>query len=375
MHYVIGDVHGCYDDMMALLEKIESQDAQAKFIFVGDFIDRGPKVNEVLNWCLKHISATGKYQTVRGNHEEMVLEWYPEFLKWWEEGGYAGENPEEMPDTQYDFRLRMEETDRLDPEKLQPIMNFFEKMPYNKTLKIKTVWGERVTFRVVHAFYESQSVSEEMQHYSNIWMRTECGNLETDDIIVHGHTPTITMDYQYWSPKNTKPGMISYRKNDINLDGGCVFAVDFPMYPDFLCALCLENLEEIYVGTVEQRFLQLVTRQTGLSRQILRAEHYRERFLQEDGECEFRYRILQKMGNPDCQDLSIFKEEEIPGNPKYEVGREVSFTMNGVTFIGVIKEIIPPVEETDTVCYNLLAHMSGSFMLCEHIPEADIEEN
>ena len=44
MHYVIGDIHGCYQDMMALLNKIESQDQDAQIIFVGDFIDRGPDV-------------------------------------------------------------------------------------------------------------------------------------------------------------------------------------------------------------------------------------------------------------------------------------------------------------------------------------------
>ena len=47
MHYVIGDIHGCYQDMMALLNKIESQDQDAQIIFVGDFIDRGPDVVKV----------------------------------------------------------------------------------------------------------------------------------------------------------------------------------------------------------------------------------------------------------------------------------------------------------------------------------------
>ena len=48
MHYVIGDIHGCYQDMIALLNKIESQDQDAQIIFVGDFIDRGPDVDKVL---------------------------------------------------------------------------------------------------------------------------------------------------------------------------------------------------------------------------------------------------------------------------------------------------------------------------------------
>ena len=36
MHYVIGDVHGCYDEMIALLNKIEARDSEAIIYFVGD---------------------------------------------------------------------------------------------------------------------------------------------------------------------------------------------------------------------------------------------------------------------------------------------------------------------------------------------------
>ena len=53
MHYVIGDVHGCYDEMIALLQKIEERDSEAIIYFVGDFIDRGPKVWEVLEWAME----------------------------------------------------------------------------------------------------------------------------------------------------------------------------------------------------------------------------------------------------------------------------------------------------------------------------------
>lgn len=48
MHYVIGDVHGCFKEMLALLKKIEENDPEALIIFVGDFIDRGPAVRDVL---------------------------------------------------------------------------------------------------------------------------------------------------------------------------------------------------------------------------------------------------------------------------------------------------------------------------------------
>lgn len=38
-HYVIGDVHGCYEDFLLLKERI---DPDATIILTGDFLDREP---------------------------------------------------------------------------------------------------------------------------------------------------------------------------------------------------------------------------------------------------------------------------------------------------------------------------------------------
>ena len=38
MKYIIGDVHGCYDTLMALIAKLPED---AEIVFVGDLIDRG----------------------------------------------------------------------------------------------------------------------------------------------------------------------------------------------------------------------------------------------------------------------------------------------------------------------------------------------
>lgn len=61
-HYVIGDVHGCYDDFIALLKKIEEKDKDAQIILVGDLIDRGPKSQEMLLWAMENITVNGWYK-------------------------------------------------------------------------------------------------------------------------------------------------------------------------------------------------------------------------------------------------------------------------------------------------------------------------
>ena len=63
---VIGDIHGCYDELMMLLEKLGyTKDADAgmihpdgrKAVFLGDLCDRGPKNVEVLNLVMKVVGA------------------------------------------------------------------------------------------------------------------------------------------------------------------------------------------------------------------------------------------------------------------------------------------------------------------------------
>lgn len=126
MHYVIGDVHGCYTEMKLLLDKIESNDPDATIIFVGDFIDRGPEVWKVLTWMMEHVTPEGQYQSVRGNHEDMILKWYKEWKIWWSESGFSQQNSL-MPETEYDFSKWLDGMNYLSPEKLEPIMDFLRR--------------------------------------------------------------------------------------------------------------------------------------------------------------------------------------------------------------------------------------------------------
>ncbi|MGH7767763.1 MAG: metallophosphoesterase [Candidatus Binatia bacterium] len=65
---VIGDVHGCYFELMALLEEIRVRDTD-RLIFVGDLIAKGPSSREVLEF----IRQRRKCESVLGNHEHTLL--------------------------------------------------------------------------------------------------------------------------------------------------------------------------------------------------------------------------------------------------------------------------------------------------------------
>lgn len=75
--YAIGDLHGRYDLLTAVLEWIERHSGSrgsAQVIFLGDYIDRGPNSRSVIERLMRGPSrAADAYVCLMGNHEEMLL--------------------------------------------------------------------------------------------------------------------------------------------------------------------------------------------------------------------------------------------------------------------------------------------------------------
>ncbi len=81
---IIGDIHGCYDELATLLRKLgyELDDTTApprcqhpagrKAVFLGDLVDRGPKIVEVLQLVMAMVGQ-GSALCVPGNHEAKLL--------------------------------------------------------------------------------------------------------------------------------------------------------------------------------------------------------------------------------------------------------------------------------------------------------------
>lgn len=70
MHYVVGDIQGCYRELMALLEKVAFNPSSDRLIAVGDLVARGPNSLDVLRFFMRHPESC---QTVLGNHDLNLL--------------------------------------------------------------------------------------------------------------------------------------------------------------------------------------------------------------------------------------------------------------------------------------------------------------
>lgn len=75
--YAIGDVQGCYDSLIALLEKINFQADKDECWFAGDLVNRGPKSLESLRFIKQLGETVGKpAKVILGNHDLHLLACY-----------------------------------------------------------------------------------------------------------------------------------------------------------------------------------------------------------------------------------------------------------------------------------------------------------
>lgn len=71
--YIIGDVHGCFQSLMGLLEHIEFDAALDALWLTGDLVNRGPASLEMLRWAFANRAYV---DCVLGNHDlHMMAVW------------------------------------------------------------------------------------------------------------------------------------------------------------------------------------------------------------------------------------------------------------------------------------------------------------
>lgn len=156
---IIGDIHGHADELKALLAKLDYhwvdgcyRHESRKVIFLGDFIDRGPKQREVLQTVIPMVKQ-GSALAVMGNHEFNALAFHtpdPEHPGCWL-----------RPRTNKNIRQHQSFLSEYltDDAELNSVLEFFHSLP---------LWLDLDDgLRVVHACWEPTHISA-LSHQNNL---------------------------------------------------------------------------------------------------------------------------------------------------------------------------------------------------------------
>jgi serine/threonine protein phosphatase 1 len=77
--FVVGDIHGMFAHLQALLLRIDFNPELDRLFSVGDLVDRGPSSREALRWL-----RLSWFHACRGNHEQFAIDSVlPEELEYW----------------------------------------------------------------------------------------------------------------------------------------------------------------------------------------------------------------------------------------------------------------------------------------------------
>ena len=188
--YAIGAVHGCYEELRNLLEKVEAdiaKDGDKKYaiVFLGDLIDRGPDSFSVLEYLKDYAPESVELVFLKGNHEEVfesVVAGSTRALKSW--FGFGGR-----------ACLRSYKVDNLGQIQMEPerlIERIQKKVPTSHLEFLSTFHDYAVFGRYlcVHAGIRPNASLETQKTRDLRWIRDEFLDYKKPHpyIVVHGHT-------------------------------------------------------------------------------------------------------------------------------------------------------------------------------------------
>jgi serine/threonine protein phosphatase 1 len=225
--FVVGDIHGCYDDLFVLLDHIRFDNTKDRLFSVGDMIDRGPDSKK----CAELIYEPWFYAT-RANHEQMMIDLlsngrftplvdYNEGAAWIPNGGAWS-----MSEDKGDLAALAQDLDRLpfvivvgDGENRFHVLhaeighteNEPNNQPQSTTIYIRPHGARRVpvTDKMIDAW-----VFTEMEEYDMIWGR----NL-IQGIPGKWHDDTLSLTFVGHTPLRE----LTFVQRQLYLDHGAVF--------------------------------------------------------------------------------------------------------------------------------------------------------
>jgi len=190
---VVGDIHGCYDELKELLDKVELTQAD-RVVSVGDLISKGPKSREVLELFI----SDERFSSVIGNHDLSLRR------KW---------NGEDV-----DLKPAQKETHKQLKSDKDAFLPFLNNLPFVIDLD---------THLVVHAGVRPNVALHSQTTGDLTRLRTLGPNRESDEGTpwYHVYQGEKTILFGHWPAGEPRRG-----PKAIGLDTGCVYGYNLTAY-------------------------------------------------------------------------------------------------------------------------------------------------
>ncbi len=186
--WVVGDVHGHFKTMEALVEQLQLG-PEDWVVFLGDLIDRGPDSYSVVAAVKDH----PRMASVLGNHEAMMFEQFRferletndmDVRLWWQNGGST---------TVYSYERAHRKTDGTEDDEAM-YETVAEHRTWLTSLPAHIVLD---AWRLVHAGYDPQQPLDEQSHDEYLWIRNSFHQADAPvdgkRAVIFGHTPTASL--------------------------------------------------------------------------------------------------------------------------------------------------------------------------------------
>lgn len=176
--FAVGDIHGCYDKLAKMMKTLPwNPNSDDLLLFIGDYIDRGPKSRDVIELLVQLKKKGGNFVFLKGNHERMLTDYYvhqkdqmlyvanggAETIASYVEGG-IGRKAFVLPEDHLEFLLSLQ--------------NYYETEDYI----------------FVHAGLRDGVPVDEQSEEDLLWIREEFiySNFDWDKRVIFGHTALET---------------------------------------------------------------------------------------------------------------------------------------------------------------------------------------
>lgn len=190
--YAIGDVHGCFSEMLDLLVAIEADhrsrpNKDCIIVFLGDLIDRGPDSSRVIEFLARGSIKFARPYFLLGNHEEMflrILRGEANLIESWLE--YGGRQCMES------YGLSAE---KISGQTEDAVLLMIRKRVPQSHIKLLELCVESIRFGdylLVHAGVDPEKPIDDQDERQMRWIREPFLSYTKplECMIVHGHTIT-----------------------------------------------------------------------------------------------------------------------------------------------------------------------------------------